>query len=182
MPQLAHGIQTGRRCPHGMRRRNDWRPRVELSRAAHPSEGRSNRQFARPRLKPLIGVDLKAGSLRCSDFVTNAAVRDRVGFVSTEARVNETVGRSRTLGAGVRFVSLPLPPMVPNCLDENGVWVRLISVWARFQGTCVHLCTGQAKQNAVKRYQLHKPVVCTTIRGKRFPCSTKNDVAPSSIC
>lgn len=36
-----------------------------LSRVEHPSENHSKRQFARPRLKPLIGVDLKpAGAAR----------------------------------------------------------------------------------------------------------------------
>jgi Domain of unknown function (DUF3291) len=55
----THWIQTAGAVPTWDEAYERLVAEGRLSRVAHPSESHLDRQFGRPRLKPLIGVDLK---------------------------------------------------------------------------------------------------------------------------
>lgn len=61
----AHWIQTDNSIPTWEDAYEQLLAEGRLSRVEHPSQNHLDRQFARPRLKPLIGLDLKpAGSAK----------------------------------------------------------------------------------------------------------------------
>ncbi len=55
----AHWIPAGASVPTWPEAYEHLVAEGRLSRVAHPSPNHTNRHFAKPRLKPLIGVDLK---------------------------------------------------------------------------------------------------------------------------
>lgn len=56
----AHWVPNGDSVPPWQEAYEHLTAEGRLSRVAHPSASHDTRQFAKPRLKPLIGVDLKA--------------------------------------------------------------------------------------------------------------------------
>ena len=60
----AHWIPTGASVPSWLEAYEHLVDEGQLSRVAHPSPGHDARHFAKPRLRPLVGLDLKPARLK----------------------------------------------------------------------------------------------------------------------
>ena len=60
----AHWIPTGASVPSWPEAYEHLVDEGQLSRVAHPSPGHDARHFAKPRLRPLVGLDLKPARLK----------------------------------------------------------------------------------------------------------------------